>query len=104
MCAKRSGKRQLKLMEKNKELDVFYELEMCVYVEGYVCVCVCLLTALQSVWYHLAPQAFMWQVCCPRGRSSEEHSYGGMTVWPSSVFIRHTTTLCWLPVPHSAEH
>lgn len=27
-----------------------------------------------------------------------------MTVNPSSDFIRHTTDLCWLPAPHSAEH
>lgn len=65
-----------------------------------------LLTALQSVWYHFAPQALRLQLCWLRGRSREEHSYGGMTVNPSSDsdFIRHTTDLCWLPAPHSAEH
>lgn len=63
-----------------------------------------LLTALQSVWYHFAPQALRLQLCWLRGRSREEHSYSGMMVNPSSDFIRHTTDLCWLPVPHSAEH
>lgn len=27
-----------------------------------------------------------------------------MTANPPSDFIRHTTDLCWLPAPHSAEH
>lgn len=66
--------------------------------------CHILLTALHSVWYHFAPQALRLQLCWPRGRSREEHSYGGMMVNPSSDFIRHTTDLCWLPAPHSAEH
>lgn len=63
-----------------------------------------LLTALQSVWYHFAPQALRLQLCCLRGLSRDEHSYGGMTVNPSFDFIKHTTDLCWVPVPHSAEH
>lgn len=63
-----------------------------------------LLTALQSVWYHFAPQALRLQLCCLRGLSRDEHSYGGMTVNPSFDFIKHTTDLCWVPVPQSAEH
>lgn len=62
------------------------------------------LTALQSVWYHFAPQALRLQLCWLRGRSRDEHSYGGMRVNPSSDFIRHTTDLCCRPAPHSAEH
>lgn len=63
-----------------------------------------LLTALHSVWYHLAPQAFRLQLCWLSGRFRDEHSYGGMTEIPSSDFTKHTTALCWLPGPHSAEH
>lgn len=63
-----------------------------------------LLTALQSVWYHFAPQALRLQLCWLRGLSRDEHSYGGMTENPSFDFIKHTTDLCWVPVPHSAEH
>lgn len=62
------------------------------------------LTPLQSVWYHFAPQAFKLQLFWLRGRSREEHSYGGIMVNPSSDFVKHTTDLCSLPAPHSAEH
>ena len=65
-----------------------------------------LLTSLQFVKCHFPWHFSMLQGCCIAGLSDNAHKYGLFTTFilPSASTCKHTTFLCWYPVPHSSEH